>query len=278
LYHFDGSSWSLFSASSPVFNTTASYYRKIHFVRNQTAEGWAVDNYGDIFRYQGGQWQNNLQSSMLGIWMNANNDVWACGTAGTLMRFNGQVWSPVVLPANASSADFLSISFIDSNHGVLIGNADVASSGKMPVVLYYSNGVWNNVTITPPANITNMRLFDARMVGSGEAWFIGQGTRTDTGIEVPILTRVILAATQSLMAMQTGWGRSNAIMSLGPLSSSKEYILLEWNGNDLDGGVFVYSFDEDHFASLEILTPDMKSIRKYGINTGRGKELRLLSR
>jgi hypothetical protein len=70
---------------------------------------WAVGTAGAIMRWNGSSWdlqESNTTSDLHAVWASAPNDAWAVGSGGTIVHWNGTEWQPV---ASGTSTDLLSI-------------------------------------------------------------------------------------------------------------------------------------------------------------------------
>jgi hypothetical protein len=67
---------------------------------------WAVGSPGLILRYDGASWttmrSGAADDTLLAVWGSGPGDVWAAGTGGTLLRFNGSTWTSVTSGITAS--------------------------------------------------------------------------------------------------------------------------------------------------------------------------------
>lgn len=91
-----------------------------------------------IIHYDGTQWTEHQAPSgsysLRAVWMNAANDVWACGMNGTLLHYNGVAWSKdsvVVSPPEGSTFQLSSIARIPSGEMFLLGSAYEAVPPQM---------------------------------------------------------------------------------------------------------------------------------------------------
>ena len=65
---------------------------------------WAVGSQGTILHFDGAGWRaaaSGTQQTLLAIWGTAKNDVFAVGTAGLVLHYDGTSWAAVDVGAGA---------------------------------------------------------------------------------------------------------------------------------------------------------------------------------
>jgi len=171
IYHFDGTTWSIFQ-HYPGVNIGMS---KPRFVRGQPNEGWLL---GDLhpYHFDGTQWTMDPTAPQLrGFWMNARDDVWGgARSSNQLWHFDGSSWVAVSSPAPDPQSLLLGVSFLDSEHGIAVGGTAGQGATNLPVVIVYACGTWTSVPVSPPNGFRRMVLEDVRMVSPTKAWAIGE--------------------------------------------------------------------------------------------------------
>lgn len=73
-------------------------------------DAWAVGNYGTILHYDGAVWtslQSGTSSTLTEIHGTSASDVWAAGTSGTVLHYDGKNWTPATLPVTTYSVSSL---------------------------------------------------------------------------------------------------------------------------------------------------------------------------
>jgi len=267
IFRFDGSNFVFFDFLFFGTFEFPSVFEKIRFVREQPAEGWAVDNNGDLFRFiEGDTWRGFLQSSMLGLWMNAPDDVWACGFNGTILKFDGTAWGSFPTPPEVADADLNAVSFFDPNHGVAVGGRDPSSLKEEPVILSFT-GQWNSILVTPPSNLTDVRLTGVRMIAQDEAWAIGAATDLDTSQTIPILLRIRLPGSHGAEGFPPV--TAQPLEAPGPLSITALRAAVDSSG---DGNVTLrFGVTESCEATLTVLDSTMRPVRKFTLSAVAGE-------
>ena len=90
--------------------------------------------------------------------MLSQNDGWAVGDGGTILRFQGgPQWVQIGSP---TTADLRSVNLLDSNHGWIVG-----SNGA---ILHYDGTVWSTASAFTTSNLNSVF-----QVNSQEAWAVG---------------------------------------------------------------------------------------------------------
>ena len=76
---------------------------------------------------------------------------------GLLLKYNGSSWSDITMN-NVPQSGWIAweSSFIDENHGFVVGSEFYCYDEDWPVVLQYDNGSWNNIT---PSHFSNIIPF-----------------------------------------------------------------------------------------------------------------------
>jgi len=119
-----------------------------------------VGDDGVILQYSGswGLISSPTSKNLRGIFMLDQNDGWAVGDGGTILRFQGGgLWVEVGSP---TSAVLRAVNLLDSTHGWIVG-----SSGT---ILHYDGTVWSTASAFTTANLNSVT-----QVNPQEAWAVG---------------------------------------------------------------------------------------------------------
>jgi hypothetical protein len=149
---------------------------------------WAVGTAGTTLHYDGQIWTlvpSGTQNNLNGVWALAPNDVWAVGEAGTLLHYDGSKWNPITPSPTTTN--------LRSVWGSAWNN--LWAVGVMGTVLRYNGTAWSASPIPDvSANLSRVTGSDAANV-----WVVGSsGTvqRFDGGSWTPMT--ITGAATASL--------------------------------------------------------------------------------
>ncbi len=150
--HWDGTRWTQRPAPlRPVYGLWA-------FAPNDV---WAVGD--DISRWTGTAWAvipaPGPAYSMRAVWGASATNVYAVGTQGRLLHWDGSVWTqlPTLTPR-----DLLAI------HGT--SATDIWVSGGFGVLLHYDGTTWTEEMMS-----TTQELYGIQVVAPNDAWTIGGG-------------------------------------------------------------------------------------------------------
>ena len=121
-------------AESGWTSTTTPY--SLNNISGTTSEDvFAVGTYGEILHYDGNNWTQMDSGTSLAlndIWCNASNDVFAVGTVGSIFHYDGSTWSQMT----TNSQDWL--------NGVWGSSAtDVFAVGSNGAILHYDGTTWS---------------------------------------------------------------------------------------------------------------------------------------
>jgi hypothetical protein len=265
IYHYKGTSWiDEYFPEPPGTFVSPSYFTDIHFVRGQSSDGWAVDNNGDLFRFQSGTgWKGFLQTNMLDVWMNSTTDVWACGYGGAMLHFNGTTWTSVPTPPGVADADLNGLAFFDAGHGIAVGGRDPASTKEYPAVIYYKAGVWQELIVVAPEGLADVRLTEVRMTAIDEAWAIGIATDLSTGYTKGLLVRIKLPDPPASAAAASPAVAVTGSLSIGSLTLDKASV-------ESTSAVVRFSVNAACKASLVVLDEGRRPVRRFSIKAASG--------
>lgn len=148
MWRFDGNRWTnvkLGAFEGGTIETFSSTYvlEDIHglssnniFAVGHRRFGTAVDS-SFIIQYDGTQWREHIhhrENFLISVWVNAPNDVWACGYDGTLLHYDGIQWNKdsvvAAIPAS-STLQLTSIARIPSGEMFMLGAAYEAIPPQM---------------------------------------------------------------------------------------------------------------------------------------------------
>lgn len=137
MWHFDGGKWTNVRLGQFEGGTIPAPF-DLAAIHGLSADNIvAVGNRSPFFpgvsfiiHYDGRQWIEQQAPTgsyaLRSVWMNAPNDVWACGMNGTLLHYDGGQWnrdSVVVSPPEGSTFQLISIVRIPSGEMFMLGAA-----------------------------------------------------------------------------------------------------------------------------------------------------------
>jgi hypothetical protein len=140
---------------------------------------WAVGSAGLVLRYDGKAWAAEAKKTsnmLLSVSALDASHVWAAGKGGTILFYNGSSWATQV---SGTTQDLSGISAADASHVWA-----VATNGT---VLFYNGSAWTSQTTGFSAWLTNVFALDATHVyavglggdvlfGNGSSWVRGSGS------------------------------------------------------------------------------------------------------
>ena len=109
-------------------------------------------------------WQNPLPqgNSLTGIWGLDANNVWAVGTKGTIVNWNGSTWS---MPSSGTTEMLLGVWGSDANNVWAVGGGGT--------ILKWDGSAWNPQNSSTTADLTGVWGVD-----SDNVWAVGRGSRS----------------------------------------------------------------------------------------------------
>lgn len=101
ILHYDGSSWNSESGSTSenLFGISGISAYDVITVGNN--EDLYLNTAGVIFQYNGKSWNTmtaKTTASLLSVWGSSGNNIFAAGTSGTILHFDGSNWHAVNNP------------------------------------------------------------------------------------------------------------------------------------------------------------------------------------
>lgn len=130
-------------------------------------EGWIGGTHGIILHYNNGQWTQDVSPTteiIYGMAVTRSRTIWAVGSTGTVLNYNGISWAPVNIGGPSSSTtftnDIYSISLSDQNNGWAVGN--------LGFLLKFDGQKWTSA-ISP----TTERLNSVSVLSDVQAWAVG---------------------------------------------------------------------------------------------------------
>lgn len=89
--HYNGTAWSAFTGPAP----SAGVVLSIWGASTNPTDLFIVTSSGKVFRWGGGSWTQvaTSASGLYAIWGSSTSDVYAAGFPGTVLHFNGTVWT-----------------------------------------------------------------------------------------------------------------------------------------------------------------------------------------
>jgi hypothetical protein len=176
---------------------------------------FAVGTSGTMLRWDGTVWGSILSgtaNTLRGIWMVSDTDGWAVGDAGTIVRWNGATWATETSPTS------------NRLNGVqALNNTDVWAVGNSGTILHRNGLGW----ILIPSGVTQ-NLNSLYMLSDNEGWAVGAsdgispvilfwGGSTWTRVfPIPMVNLDLLSIW--MVASQDGWsvGQHGLILRCGP--------------------------------------------------------------
>jgi hypothetical protein len=99
---------------------------------------FAVGSAGTILHYDGSAWNSmtsNTTNNLYSIWGNSSSDVFAVGSAGTILHYNGSAWNSIT-----------SNTTYDLNGVWGNSTSDIFAVGSTGTILHYDGSAWNSMT------------------------------------------------------------------------------------------------------------------------------------
>jgi hypothetical protein len=128
---------------------------------NSPTDIWAVGSLGMLLHFDGSSWSARwapTQKSLRGLWLD-RSEVWAVGDDSTLFHYVGQVWESVALPGLDAGVSLRAVTGDGS------GRLWVAGDGG--TLFERREGSWARVDVGTTAAL------NALWFGAGEAWAVG---------------------------------------------------------------------------------------------------------
>lgn len=134
LYRHDGEAWS----EQPLPDGTPM----LHWVYGVDGDLWVVGRDGAALRREGDAWVSHptgVTTILWGVWGPTRDLLWTVGGDGVddepvMLRWNGEVWAPELLPATGESAGLFKI------WGT--GPQDVSAVGDRGLALHFDGDAW----------------------------------------------------------------------------------------------------------------------------------------
>ncbi len=176
---FGGNSGKIYSYLNSNWSTTDLTGDQVLDLRMlSSTEGWAVEDDGSIYRYNGIGWSINNQApgfSSSSYWAQSimpfgENDIWVGGysrhpdsnISTWLYHWNGSIWESM-WDYNDDSGDY--ISGIDG-----VSSTDIWFVGSGGVILH-----WDGNQIQSATSPTTNYLYDVQMISENDGWAVGSG-------------------------------------------------------------------------------------------------------
>lgn len=152
-------------SASPANALTASDLRDVWGAA--ATDVWAVGSNGALVRYNGTAWSavaGPVTARLNGVHGSAANDVWAVGDGGAIIHFNGAVWN--IVPSGTTG---------DLNAVHAISATDAIAVGDNGAIIRWNGSQWLDQTAAiTPAPTTD--FFDVWAAAGNDAWIVGQGS------------------------------------------------------------------------------------------------------
>jgi hypothetical protein len=170
--HWDGSTWSYGQFPSAAGGATPAITAAVLFGPHDV---WALGSGGGapyIEHYNGSAWQLSTAPgtwSFYGASGASPADIWATTGGPQVVRWNGQRWSPVTLPASVADG-FTPLSVLAQAPGdVWLGGSQLSGAGSGPAVAHWNGTSWTKQPLGP-ASAQDLTLLRIVPDGSGGLW------------------------------------------------------------------------------------------------------------
>jgi hypothetical protein len=182
IIHWSGSTW--FARTSP----TALNLNAISMVT--TNDGWAVGDFGNIFRYDGRSWSHyeTLPSgqALMGLHMRTSTDGWAVGDfpaalfPPTILHWSGAAWT-VVSPSGVALSEALNaVDAVSATEAWAVGTGNTGPA----TMLKWDGSIWTSV---PSGTVPGAVLNSIDMLSSSDGWAVGCAAAPCTNLNAIIV-------------------------------------------------------------------------------------------
>jgi hypothetical protein len=259
--HYDGTSWTEMMGFPPDGSSADLY----GVWGSSGSDVFAVGSGGTILHYNGGTWSSMTSGTtnyIYGIWGSSGSDVFAAGSGGTILHYNGSTWSSM------ASGTTNNIYGIWGSSG-----SDVFAVGSGGTILHYNGSAWSAMT----SGTTNL-LRDIWGSSGSDVFAVGNGiilhyTSGSTLIELASFT----AAPKSRKVI-LNWSTESEIDNAGfnlyrSETADGEYTkinasLVPAQGFSTKGAS--YEFSDDHIQNRKTYYYKLEDIDLKGTSTFHG--------
>lgn len=131
---------------------------------------WAIGSYGTILRWNGQYWSplpSGTTRNLYGIWQNSAQDSWIVGSAGTILHWDGQKVSAV---PSGTDEDLVAIWGSSANDIWAVG-------GEVGLIMHWDGAAWHTVLsgddLGSPSSPSQTRAVWGS--SASDVWVVGQG-------------------------------------------------------------------------------------------------------
>ncbi len=175
---FNGETW------APYVSNTTNGFQNVWGFATQV---FAVGNNGTFMRYDSTNtaagWQNVTwaavppTNTLYGIWGSSQNAVWATGTNGIFVSYNGTMASVIQNPNTLTSTTMYSIHGVSSSNIFATGGYSMCPPGGMINcnMFRYSGAVWSSQLVNGAAGMTTLRGIWGYSTPNTRYWAVGSG-------------------------------------------------------------------------------------------------------
>lgn len=125
---------------------------------------WAIGTAGTVMHWDGTEWSWRIpigSRELRAIWGAGADDIWAVGSRGDIFHWIGTEWSSIPAPTTA-----------DLNAVWGVGPADVWAVGYETTIIHWDGNAWTSVSVVPPLE-TQIALNGIWGSGSTDFWAVG---------------------------------------------------------------------------------------------------------
>lgn len=197
--------------------------------------GGAAGDAETIIYWTGSEWLTKTSPSFTNfndVWMINTADGWAVGDFGRIFRWDGRHWFHYeTLP---SGDNLFGVFFLNSGEGWAVGSTPSVGPPFGPTILRWNGVSW--VVVTPPGVAVDQRLMDVWCVSSSECWAVGTNStvlKWDGSIWASVPAN-LPSATDDLLSIEMlsstdGWavGCEAAPVEGGACNNPR---IIRWNG------------------------------------------------
>jgi photosystem II stability/assembly factor-like uncharacterized protein/Tfp pilus assembly protein PilX len=161
----------------PIDSSGLSTNKSLYGISMVGNIGWVVGaksgGHGFIGKWTGSEWtvdpgiftNNSPNQTLRDIDCVNENDCWAVGNNGTIIRYQNNTWSNVSSPTNKT---LHSISCVDANNCWAIGN----KQGNSPIIVYWNGNSWTKQQVSTKLK-KNFKGISC--VNANNCWAVGNG-------------------------------------------------------------------------------------------------------
>jgi hypothetical protein len=172
LLHYDGQAW------TTVLGNAVSFYGAEQsdlaaLWGSGSADVWAAGSAGALLHWNGAAWSGfyvGAATPLKAIWGSADDDVWAVGDAGSVVHWNGSAWEPRSGPYQPGGITSVDLSGVWGSAG-----DDVWAVGAGGVVLHWNGAGWSQYADAFGGTPTGADLKAVWGSAGDDVWAVGAG-------------------------------------------------------------------------------------------------------